>query len=350
MSRNTAMSLVAQFLGRQNTIPIPVPFVQITGDYTSAAFLAQCLYWGDRTTDPDGWFHKSHEEWAEELLLSADQVRRCVKSCGEMIEVKRKGVPARNYYRANREAVAEALENLAFENQNPTTRCGETQHLEVEKPHGSTLGNPTTSRTAKPTSISKPTTKPTQSLQTEEEEGEAAALPPPSPAAAAASQGDQGKPEPQTPGGADRAEAPGGASAANATSVTDQDDTTADAATHATTTTEKVPGAGGAAARPGEVALRAAMGDRFYDELLAEDPDRVAWGDLTVERVAELRRAARAEAKLRQLQKWRTPFIALLDREITPDTTPTITHVDDDDVDMDALIRSAPLNGYRRKP
>ncbi|GAA5514921.1 hypothetical protein Dcar01_03685 [Deinococcus carri] len=317
MSRNTAMSLVAQFLGRQNTIPIPVPFVQITGDYTSAAFLAQCLYWGDRTTDAGGWFHKSHEEWAEELLLSPDQVRRCVKSCGDMIEVKRKGVPARNYYRANREAVAEALERLAFESRNPTTRCGETQHLDADKPHDSTLGNPTTSRTENPASISKPTAEPTQSLQTEEE-GSAANLP--LPATAAAAPGDQEKPGRRSAVGAERAEAPGGASTANASTLTGQGNTTANAGTGNATSTEEIPGA---AARPGEAVLRAAMGHSFYEELLAEDPDRAAWGDLTEQRIAELRLAAKADAKVRKLHKWRTPFIALLDAEIVPAQTPT---------------------------
>ncbi|GAA5514050.1 hypothetical protein Dcar01_02799 [Deinococcus carri] len=328
MSRNTAMSLVAQFLGRQNTIPIPVPFVQLTGDYTSAAFLAQCLYWGDRTTDADGWFHKSHEEWAEELLLSPDQVRRCVKSCASMIEVKRKGVPARNYYRANREAVAEALERLAFESQNPTTRCGETQHLDADKPRDSTLGNPTASRTENPASISKPTAEPTQSLQTEEEEGSATNLSLSSTAAAVP--GHQEKPGRRNPSGAERAGAPDGASPANALTFTGQGNATANAGADNATSTEKVPDA--AAARPGEVVLRREMGHSFYEELLSEDPDRVAWGDLPPARIAELRLAAKADAKARKLHKWRTPFIALLDAEIVPAqpaTIPTKSSVND---------------------
>ncbi|WP_156123057.1 hypothetical protein [Deinococcus radiopugnans] len=167
MSRNTAMDLVLQFMGRQNTIPTPVPFIRILGDHTAAAFLAQCLYWGDRTTNPDGWFHKTHEEWHDELVLTPDQVRRCVRTCGALVEVKRAGIPARNHYRANRDEVAAALERLALESQNATASCRETQQLETDKPHDRTRTNPTASRTAKPTSKSEPTSEPTPNLQKE---------------------------------------------------------------------------------------------------------------------------------------------------------------------------------------
>ncbi len=161
------MDLVLQFMGRQNTIPTPVPFIRILGDHTAAAFLAQCLYWGDRTTNPEGWFHKTHEEWHDELVLTPDQVRRCVRTCGAMVQVKRAGIPARNHYRANREEVGAALERLAIESQNATARYGETQQLETDKPHGSTRTNPTASRTADPTTKSEPTSEPTQNLQKE---------------------------------------------------------------------------------------------------------------------------------------------------------------------------------------
>ncbi len=167
MSKNSAFDLIAQFMGRQNTIPVPMPFVRILGDYTSAAFLSQCIYWCDRTDDADAWFYKSHDEWAAELHLSSDQVRRCVKTCGGMVEVKRAGIPARNYYRVNQDLVTVALQNLANEMQNATSRSGETQQLAVDKPNDSTPTNPTTSRTADPTSNkgTKPTSEPTQNLQ-----------------------------------------------------------------------------------------------------------------------------------------------------------------------------------------
>lgn len=159
MSKNSIYALVSQFLGQQNNISVPVPLVRITGDYTAAAFVSQVMYWSDRTTDPGGWFYKSHEEWHEELHLSSDQVRRCVKTAGGMIEVKRAGVPARNFYRINRELLIERLQDLANARIVSTSRNGETQHLDVGKPNAKSLGKPTTSRTADPISNTKITTK-----------------------------------------------------------------------------------------------------------------------------------------------------------------------------------------------
>jgi len=86
-------------------------------------------------------------------------VRRCVKSCGGMVEVKRAGIPARNYYRVDQEEVTVALQKLASETQGATSRSGETQQLDVDKPNSRTPGNPTASRTADP--ISNKGTEPT---------------------------------------------------------------------------------------------------------------------------------------------------------------------------------------------
>ena len=163
MSKNSAFDMIAQFMGRQNTIPVPMPFVRILGDYTSAAFLSQCIYWCDRTDDAGGWFYKSHDEWAAELELSSDQVRRCVKTCGGMVEVKRAGIPARNYYRVNQELVTHALQILANDTQTATSRSGETQQQAADKPNDRRPTNPTASRTAGATSNkgTKPTSEPT---------------------------------------------------------------------------------------------------------------------------------------------------------------------------------------------
>ena len=64
------------------------------------------------------------------------------------------------------------------------------------------------------------------------------------------------------------------------------------------------------------------MGAKLYEDCLAEDDDRAAWGDLSTSRIADLKLAAKAEAKEKDLPKWRTPFIALLDKEIQPKVTP----------------------------
>lgn len=60
------------------------------------------------------------------------------------------------------------------------------------------------------------------------------------------------------------------------------------------------------------------MGQHLYAECLIEDPARSAWGDLAVERISELRTAAKVTAEQQNLKRWRTPFIAALDKAIAP--------------------------------
>ena len=174
MSRgNSAFNLVAQFMGRQNTVPIPVPFVQLVGDYASAALLSQVIYWSDRTEDAEGWFYKSREEWAAELLLTEKQVRRCVAACGELIEVQRRGIPARNYYRPNREALIVALQELGASKTSPKGPTETEGQQEVTKrankgdpkgPNGVAQKGQQDGR-EKGQLITEPTSEPTQSLK-----------------------------------------------------------------------------------------------------------------------------------------------------------------------------------------
>lgn len=96
-------------VGQVNMIAIPLVFVRLTGDFTAGAFLTQCVYWSYRTTDPDGWFHKTHDQWEEELHISPKQVRRCLDDCEGIVEVKLRGVPARNHYRVDFEILGEAI-------------------------------------------------------------------------------------------------------------------------------------------------------------------------------------------------------------------------------------------------
>ncbi|WP_104990897.1 hypothetical protein [Deinococcus sp. NW-56] len=301
-SKNRGVALVGQFLGQENVIPVPVPFVYLLGDYTAAAFLSQCLYWSTRTKNPEGWFHKTLKEWKAELLLSPDQVRRCHKTCEAYLEVATGGENNRTHYRVKEDELEEALHLLG----NPTSGYRETQQPVVGKPHKHFSTNPTTlNKEAKTTS------------ETTAEEGASRS--------AAATQ-EAGEGQPSGTRGADRAEAPDGAGKASARPVTGAQ-SEGGHETGQATGTEEVP------ARPGEAALRSAMGEKFYGELLAEDPDRAAWGDLTTERIGELRTAAKAEAKDKKLAKWRTPFIALLDAEIVrvPETpaAPTKASVSD---------------------
>lgn len=78
-NRDYISSIITQFSGQNNIIPIPVIYIEITEDYPSAALLNQLIYWSDRTNRKDGYFYKSYNEWYEELHLTEYQVRRATK-------------------------------------------------------------------------------------------------------------------------------------------------------------------------------------------------------------------------------------------------------------------------------
>ncbi|MDU0452311.1 conserved phage C-terminal domain-containing protein [Staphylococcus chromogenes] len=78
-NRDYISAVITQFSGRNNVIPIPTVYIQITEDYPSAALLNQMIYWSDRTNRKDGYFYKSYNEWFEELHLTEYQVRRATK-------------------------------------------------------------------------------------------------------------------------------------------------------------------------------------------------------------------------------------------------------------------------------
>ncbi|ATN02452.1 conserved phage C-terminal domain-containing protein [Staphylococcus capitis] len=83
-NRDYISSIITQFSGQNNIIPIPVIYIEITEDYHTAALLNQLIYWSDRTSRKDGYFYKSYKEWEEEIHLSKYQVMRATKKLKNM--------------------------------------------------------------------------------------------------------------------------------------------------------------------------------------------------------------------------------------------------------------------------
>lgn len=86
-------------------------FVDLGLGITGALMLSQCMYWRARTSNPDGWFYKSQQDWEEETGMNRreqERARKALKSIG-VLEEKRRGVPARMYFRVNEEALEKAL-------------------------------------------------------------------------------------------------------------------------------------------------------------------------------------------------------------------------------------------------
>lgn len=86
-------------------------FVDLGVGIAGALMLSQCMYWTKRVTTADGWFYKSQQDWEEETGMNRreqERARKALRSIG-VLEEKRRGVPARMYFRVNREALEKAL-------------------------------------------------------------------------------------------------------------------------------------------------------------------------------------------------------------------------------------------------
>lgn len=100
--RDYAAQLFSAFGGQQGVLVIQRPYLTLcNNDHRAALLLSQCVYWSDRTTNPDGWFAKSYVEWADELGLTEYEVRRAAKALSEIgLETKLKkfnGAPVVHY-------------------------------------------------------------------------------------------------------------------------------------------------------------------------------------------------------------------------------------------------------------
>ena len=131
-------------------------FVTISGSVTAAVMLSQAMYWTPRTTlDPDGWFFKTQEEWAEETGLSRteqENARRVLRGIG-VLEEKKQGVPCRLFFKVNTEnlylrlmepvKVSKGKFSKSKED-SPQTSLQETRRLDCRKPADWIAGNPQT--------------------------------------------------------------------------------------------------------------------------------------------------------------------------------------------------------------
>jgi hypothetical protein len=83
-------------------------FVKLAGSITAALMLSQAMYWSKRaTTNDEGWFFKTREQWEEETGLSRfeqEGARKALRGFSFWKEELR-GVPARMHYRVDMAAL-----------------------------------------------------------------------------------------------------------------------------------------------------------------------------------------------------------------------------------------------------
>lgn len=108
---NNDISNVIEPLNKQyGIIQVPYIYLKLVGDYNTAALLNRIVYWADRATRDDGFFHKTYDEWQNEMYLSEYQVTRSVKKLKEMnlveTTVKKVDGTPKNQYKVNFEELA----------------------------------------------------------------------------------------------------------------------------------------------------------------------------------------------------------------------------------------------------
>ena len=116
-------SVISTFSGTERHITVPRVYLEMLGDFNTAAFLNQLIFWSDKTKRKDGYFYKTYTEWNEELLLSEYQVRRSAKILKEkgFIDTKLKkanGSPTL-HYKVNMDKLSESILNK-LKNRNQT--------------------------------------------------------------------------------------------------------------------------------------------------------------------------------------------------------------------------------------
>jgi len=110
------IALITTLLER--TIAYHPVFRDVAGSTVGGLFLSQAYYWstgGRIASERAGWFYKTGAEWLQETRLSRseqDRARRDLRKVG-LLEEKRRGNPAKMFYRLNLERLFELIEAQA---------------------------------------------------------------------------------------------------------------------------------------------------------------------------------------------------------------------------------------------
>jgi len=110
-------------------------FIRLNIGVAAALFLSQMTYWTNRSDD-DGWVYKTQDEWEEETGLSRyeqEGARKKLRSLGVLIE-KKKGVPARLFYKVDNDVLYHALVSANKDAEKPQTGMRKTSKQECGKP------------------------------------------------------------------------------------------------------------------------------------------------------------------------------------------------------------------------
>lgn len=103
----------------ERTIAYHPVFRDVAGSTAGAVFLSQVYYWSTGERIPSqraGWFYKTGKEWQRETRLTRseqERARRDLKKAG-LLEEKRRGRPAKLFFRLNLNRLFECITHLAM--------------------------------------------------------------------------------------------------------------------------------------------------------------------------------------------------------------------------------------------
>ena len=100
------------------------------GDHSAGLLLSQFWYWAERQPEErDGWFFMTQEQIHEETVMTRreqETARRKLRDMG-LLEEKKEGLPAKLWYRVNRQAVVSLLREHALQSRNHRSEARTTK-------------------------------------------------------------------------------------------------------------------------------------------------------------------------------------------------------------------------------
>ncbi len=96
--RNLNKEIIALFSGQSSQVTTPKIYIELTGGHSLALVLNQSVFWSNKSVCENGFFHKTYEEWYEEINIPERTLRRrfnTLEKCG-WITTKVKKVNGKN--------------------------------------------------------------------------------------------------------------------------------------------------------------------------------------------------------------------------------------------------------------
>jgi len=88
-NQQNIVKLIKAISGQANVLTIPKVYLDLLNNkHRAALLLSQCVYWSDKSKDPDGWFWKTDSAWKVELGLTRGGLDTALKDNEKYIETK----------------------------------------------------------------------------------------------------------------------------------------------------------------------------------------------------------------------------------------------------------------------